>query len=316
MTTTTRPVAPRRSPIQPTAQSQTTPAPHNADTLAPEHLPAREVPAPLLVTRVNNLEAEMIGKFGSANNLQALMIRQSEIFNVAWENVTRFPDVRGALLTVAQWSWTYGAMPRKHVYLLPFAKKEGEIWRDTYSPADSYEWRRISADQKALEMKWSYMVQTEPLSLEEIKAYAEKHPNGTGPYHIDDIGYRSRVLFQHEIQISKAFAIPYNPSWHLGFWRRFARFNKRENKFDPDNIPTHRTPQWVAEKRAAKSALAQHFELREIENWQQKTERQRYQIINSHAEELAVKTKPLDGSKLMPSPSLPTDENGDIIFYV
>lgn len=231
------------------------------------------------IIQVNADESKLISHFGSDQSFQWLMERQAEIYQVPMADVQRFADVRGALIKATQMSWTYGVMPGKHIYLIPFNKKDGNAWRQTYAVADSYEWRKASADEKAQENCWRYMVQTEQMSAEDVKAYVGDNKLA-GPYTEQDRGFRSRVLLMHEIEITKLMGAEYNPPWHYGFWRKNAEL--KQDKWKPDNVPSGRTPDWVAMKRAEKSALAQHFELRPLGGWARKSEAQRRAVIEDH----------------------------------
>lgn len=231
------------------------------------------------IIKLADEERSLVSHFGSQDSFNFLMERQAEIYQVPMADVERYPDVRGALVKATQMSWTYGVMPGKHIYLIPFNKKDGNQWRQTYAVADSYEWRKASADAKAQENGWRYMVQSEKMTDEEVKEYITRHSLSGAP-HPSDCGYRARVLFWHEIEIVKAMGGKYDPPWHYGFWRKNAQ--EKGGKWVADNVPSGRTPEWVAMKRAEKSALAQHFELRALGGWNQKSEPQRTAAIQDH----------------------------------
>ena len=231
------------------------------------------------IIKINADESKLIGHFGSADSFRWLMERQAEIYQVPLNDVERYADVRGALVKATQMSWTYGVMPGKHIYLIPFNAKEGNGWRKTYAVADSYEWRKASADDKAQENGWRYMAQTEQMSADEVRAYVTDNKIG-GAYSDQDRGFRARVLLEHEIRITQLMGATYNPPWHYGFWRKNAEL--KQDKWKPDNIPAGRTPDWVALKRAEKSALAQHFELRPLGGWSQKSAGQKKAMIEDH----------------------------------
>lgn len=221
-----------------------------------------------------------IERFGDKQTMDALMQRGAAIFQVGQDEL-QDPVNQGALMKAMQWTLTYGAMPGRHIHLIPSTKryKVGNEWfeKKVYSVADSYEWRKASADQKALQMGWEPMTQTVALTPEEIKAF---DPAAFDPA---DKGYKSRVLFKHEIEICKMMGITYDPPWHYGFWRKKSYvvkgYNGKADEWKPDNIPSGRTSDWVAMKRAEKSALAQHFELQPIANWEQLNQRQKQATI-------------------------------------
>lgn len=244
------------------------------------------------IIKISDEERSLVSHFGSNDAFDFLLERQAEIYQVPMEDVDRYPDVRGALVKATQMSWTYGVMPGKHIYLIPFSTKDGSQWRKTYAVADSYEWRKASADAKAQENGWRYMVQSEQMSPAEVKSYVEKN-NLAGPYHETDCGYRSRVLFWHEIEIMKMMDGKYDPPWHYGFWRKNAqeKTGTKGKYWAADNIPSGRTPEWVAMKRAEKSALAQHFELRPLNGWTQKSAEQRTAAIEDHVTALLPEPK-------------------------
>ena len=236
------------------------------------------------IIKINADESKLIGHFGSADSFRWLMERQAEIYQVPLNDVERYADVRGALVKATQMSWTYGVMPGKHIYLIPFSKEDGGVWRKTYAVADSYEWRKASADDKARENGWRYMVQSEQMSAAEVKAYVTSN-NLDGAYADQDRGVKARVLMLHEIEICKLMDQEYNPPWHYGFWRKNAK--KKNGKggseyWEADTVPSGRTPDWVALKRAEKSALAQHFELRPLGGWSQKSAGQKKAMIEDH----------------------------------
>ncbi len=229
--------------------------------------------------------ANLAARFGGEMQLNLMARRFANIFKVDWEQATRWPDVFGALLQAAQWSWEYGAMPSRHIWLLPFNTKEKidehgktvEIWRKTYSVADSFEWRIASADQKTQETKRRYVLDTPELPTADLPALLARlglinQPKHGGAYHKEDIGYKSRVLFLDDARQCKELGLPYTPPYHYGFWRVQARQNN-DKTWEPDNVPIGRTRQWVAVKRAEKSALAEHFELRPLPGWQRHDDR-------------------------------------------
>lgn len=234
-------------------------------------------------------ESGLVSHFGSNDNFQWLMERQAEIYQVPMSAVNAFPDVRGALVKATQMSWTYGVMPGKHIYMIPFNKKDGNQWRETYAVADSYEWRKASADDKAQENGWVYMVQSERMTPSEVEEYVTSN-NLFGPYDPSDRGVRSRVLFKHEAEICNMMGVKYDPCWHYGFWRKNSQertdYQTKKKVWASDNVPAGRTPDWVAMKRAEKSALAQHFELRPLGGWSQKNDAQRRAAITDHVTRL------------------------------
>lgn len=234
-------------------------------------------------------ESSLVSHFGSNDNFQWLMERQAEIYQVPMSAVNAFPDVRGALVKATQMSWTYGVMPGKHIYMIPFNKKVDNQWRETYAVADSYEWRKASADDKAQENGWVYMVQSERMTPAEVEEYITANKIA-GPYDPTDRGVRSRVLFRHEAEICQMIGVKYDPCWHYGFWRCNAQertdYKTKKKVWASDNVPSGRTPDWVAMKRAEKSALAQHFELRPLGGWSQKNDSQRRAAITDHVTHL------------------------------
>jgi hypothetical protein len=248
-----------------------------------------------------------IQRFGDDQTMQWLLERGAEIFQVDSKLIAKFPDVRGALTKAMQLTLTYGAMPGKHVYLIPFNKKDGEAWRETYSVADSYEWRKASADRKAQEMRWQYMVQVETLTPDEIA----KHAAGVGgPVTPNDCGAKARVLFAHEVRIAKEMGIDYNPPWHYGFWKQNAV--ERKGQWQADNVPSGRTRQWVANKRAEKSALAQHFELLPIADWNNRSDAQKRAMIEDHF--TAVEPDVCIPQPMMAERVVETEVDGDVLF--
>lgn len=252
------------------------------------------------IIKLNDEERSLVSHFGSTDSFNFLMERQAEIYQVPMADVDQYADVRGALVKATQMSWTYGVMPGKHIYLIPFNKREGNIWRKTYAVADSYEWRKASADAKAQENGWRYMVQSELLSGEDVQKYVEEN-NLAGAYHVTDCGYRARVLLWHEIEITKAMGAEYSPPWHYGFWRKNAQQKSGKNGkyWEADNVPAGRTPEWVAMKRAEKSALAQHFELRALSGWSQKSESQRSAAIQDHITAMLPEPEPAHHTALL-----------------
>lgn len=266
-----------------------------------------------LATRSSQLD-----RFGDNTTFDALMVRGSSIYNISEIDLRR-PENKGALMKAMQWTMTYGAMPGRHIHLIPSNKREQNANGDwetvkVYAVADSYEWRKASADQKALQMRWQYMTQTEQMTPEETRKYVER--NGlNGPYDEADRGFKSRVLFMHEINMCKAMGVEYNPPWHYGFWRKNSySIKEKSGKLDwkPDNVPSGRTPEWVAMKRAEKSALAQHFELQPIANWEQLNERQRIARIEDGINSMEELPPPVNAGKFTYEPVL--DEDG--VFVV
>lgn len=249
-----------------------------------------------------------IERFGDKQTMDVLMQRGAAIFQVSQEDL-KLPENQGALMKAMQWTLTYGAMPGRHIHLIPANKnkKVGTEWvtEKIYSVADSYEWRKASADQKAQQMRWQPMTQTIALSPEEIKAQS-------GEYTPGDKGYKSRVLFKHEIEMCQMMGIVYDPPWHYGFWKVKSYYDKKNNEWKPDNIPTGRTADWQAMKRAEKSALAQHFELQPLANWEQMSERQRVAKIEDEITAIEPLPERVHSDVLTYQPTT-TDEEGVFI---
>lgn len=266
-----------------------------------------------------------IDRFGDEQDMQTMMHRGAAIFQVAQADLAR-PQVQGALMKAMQFTLSYGAMPGRHVHLIPFTKNEkiGNEWVKvtTYSVSDSYEWRKASADQKSRLMGWQYMLQTEQLTPDEVRAYVTENAMG-GPYDEKDRGFRSRAKFVHEAKIAQMCGDKYDPPWHYGFWRKNSYSTdeydngKKTGKviWKPDTVPTGRTPEWQAMKRAEKSALAQHFELLPIGNWEQLNERQRQAQIEDSFLQEEPDADLINADAINVAPSFAVVEpDGDILF--
>lgn len=259
------------------------------------------------------LRSDLAMRFGGEVQLNIIARRFANIFKVDWEEATRWPDVFGSILQAAQLSWEYGAMPSRHLWMIPFNKeetinekgKEIKIWRKTYSCADSYEWRKFSADDKAKEMKLRYVMDTKEIPTEEMPKLLAKlgltdNAKLGGAYHPEDIGYRSRVIFLDHLRECKELGLEYNPPYHYGFWRKFAQL--RSNKWEMDNVPVGRTRDWVSVKRSEKSALQEHFELRPLAGWHRHDDRVKLKLINEDVEP-APDRKPQESAMFANRPS-------------
>ena len=241
------------------------------------------------MNEIVKIQPQAMRIFGDEDNMNFMVLRTATVFQVPQEEMGH-PDVMGALIKAAQWCWAYGAMPGKHIHLIPFNKKETdrngvETYRKVYAVSDSYEWRKASADIKANQNRTRYMVQTVEMTAQEVADYVTQNQRdlpswAAGPPHPNDRGFKARVLFAHEMEIiAKAKALGmkdavYEPAWHYGFWRQNVKQKTSKGKvyWEADNVPNGRTRDWVALKRAEKSALAEHFELQPLTGWESKSE--------------------------------------------
>jgi hypothetical protein len=236
-----------------------------------------------------------------------MLSRAAQIFGITAAELA-YPDVQGSLIKAAQLCWTYGAMPGKHVYLIPFPKNEKkngqDNWRNTYAVSDSYEWRKASADIKASRNGLRYVVQTAEMTPAEVRDYVTSNKIA-GESSIEDRGVKARVLLAHEIKImaeAKAIGLEmaeYAPAWHYGFWRKEGVWKKKSGTWDADNIPNGRTRDWVALKRAEKSALAEHFELQSLQGWESKSEAAKLAAVED-ATPAMITVNPHDRALLAP----------------
>lgn len=246
-------------------------------------------------------------RFGGDSELDAILTRIAAIFHILPEQIKQFPDVHGALLGASQWMWTYGAMPQRHMYLLPHNTKyertgaRGEKitdWRIKYTLADSYEFRMGSAKITAREEGLYLRPEVIEIPIEKIAAISARlgitDGYHGGPYHADDVLYRARIrpeqirpvpgqqLLTRAEENERAQNLP----WHWGWWKRNANRKRGENvTWEADNIPHARTRDWVATKRALKSAYAQDYGLRPVEGWVQLDDRIRLRRIHEEIEQ-------------------------------
>lgn len=164
-------------------------------------------------------------RFGGPAEITTIVQRLAAIFKVPEEDYTLYADVRGALYTASQWMWQYGATPIRHIHLIPFNRRDTRpgpnnkpvtFWRTTYAVADSYEWRRASAEIITAERHLRWTLQTAAIPDEKLEALMKRYGLIStvlgGPYNVEDIGYHARAFFFNQADECKQYNQPYDPA--------------------------------------------------------------------------------------------------------
>lgn len=137
------------------------------------------------------------------------------------------------------------------IYIMKLgSKKVGDQWVDDYRAHVGVKGLRKKAREQA-----QFMTEFRDLSEAEVKdaRRAEYDPG--------DIGVECTLYRLDIARECKSLGIPYKPFRATGFWRVKAKFNKRDSKWEPDNIPNTWTAHDVAEKRAEISVIKRGYDL-------------------------------------------------------
>ena len=255
-------------------------------------------------TALATTSTKALARFGSEEDIKALMMRQASIFGIPAEDVAR-ADVQAALVKATQYAITYGYLPGIHVHMLPFNKKvkraDGrEEWVKSYEPALGEKAWKDSADKTAQMQGFSYLVETQEMTAEEVKRLTDADP--TAEYTVGDAGFKARVLRSDHANIYRMMGRRYDPEWSYGFWRKKAKKNYK-GEWSSDEVPAQRGPRDVAERRAYKAALMKVFTPLPADQFD---EARRFQNLSHHVEiETAV-----DASMPVQPTAVHYDEDG------
>jgi hypothetical protein len=199
----------------------------------------------------------LVSATGGDEQMAAFVMRMAAIYGIG-ENEMNTHNI-GALVSAAGLSIQYGYLPRIHIHMLPFnanaGSKDNPRWETRYTPMLSLEVWKHSAMAQCRKMGMWYFPEVEDLSPEETKAYIEREEHQS-PFHQDDRASRCRLkLIFPGGHIERT-------RWAYGTWRRNAkakRNNKGETYYEADTLPSQRTAQDVAARRAERQALMSYF---------------------------------------------------------
>jgi len=178
-----------------------------------------------------------------------LMELAMDVFNVATEDRNR-NDVQNAVQAAITRCLTYGLLPGRDVWLLPFSQSykddRGQWQKKMNYVVDTglLSWQKFADKQMRAGWMEEYIEMTEV----EVKAeLGDKYVSGC-------IGWRCRVWDISKSDFMERRGI--TPPWYAGFYLVEMRFAKGGSKVaTPENIPAHRTTHDVAKRRALKFAL-------------------------------------------------------------
>lgn len=128
------------------------------------------------------------------------------------------------------------------------SKKVNGQWVDDYRAHVGIKGLRKKAREQAL-----FMTKFRDLTPDEVKAARR------GEYDAGDVGVLCEVYRMDIAQQCARLGIPYEPFRATGFWRVKAK--KKQDGWEPDNIPNTWTAHDVAEKRAEINALKRAYDL-------------------------------------------------------
>ena len=255
----------------------------------------------------------ILARYGSAQEIALFTQRAAAIFQIPAEELSR-PDVQAALTKATQYCLRYGYLPGIHVHMLPFNQTverpnpqnpQNKIKEKikTYTPDMGEKAWKDSADRIAQAQRFAYVVETQAMTPDEVKAATATIPEQD--YHPNDAGCRARVLRSDHAQLYQTMGRRYDPEWVMGFWRQ-----KKDRWGNPDTIPAGRTPADVARRRAEKAARMAVFHLVPLDEYE---EAQRFRRLSAYVEdETAIDPPPTPVGTLSTTEHWERDEEGGL----
>jgi hypothetical protein len=129
-------------------------------------------------------------------------------------------------------------------------KKVGNQWVDDYRAHVGVKGLRKKAREQA-----EFMTEFRDMTEDEVKRHRR------GDYEPDDIGVECTLYRLDVAQTCARIGIPYKPVIAVGFWRKRAKYNKKNQSWSPDNTPNTWSDHQVAKKRAEINAIKEAFDL-------------------------------------------------------
>lgn len=141
----------------------------------------------------------------------------------------------------------YRLVPGEDVHVIPF----GNNWAVDMGIET---WKK-SADRYCAQHGITYHIVTEEMSEDELKERRGEN------YHPDDYGMVAYLWRSDKAGVYEIFGAKQSMSRAAGVWAKKARYIKGKNEWQEDNIPTQRSKQDVAKRRAMKAVLKLEFSL-------------------------------------------------------
>lgn len=152
-----------------------------------------------------------------------------------------------SVFRAAQLCVFYRLVPGEDVHVIPF----GNNWAVDMGIET---WKK-SADRYCAQHGITYHIVTEEMPVEELRERRGEH------YHPDDYGMVAYLWRSDKRDVYEIFGAKQSMSRAAGIWAKKAKFNKGKNEWQEDNIPTQRSKQDVAKRRAMKAVLKLEFSL-------------------------------------------------------
>lgn len=202
------------------------------------------------------LRADAPAVFGSRDEIKAIADRISVMLPSAhlsdWQlKQANRGELQKALdesvFRAAQLCVFYRLVPGEDVHVIPF----GNSWAVDMGIET---WKK-SADRYCSSHGITYHIHTEEMSEQELRERRGEN------YHPDDYGMVAYLWRSDKKDVYEIFGAKASMSRAAGIWAKRARFNKSKNEWQEDNIPTQRSKQDVAKRRAMKAVLKLEFSL-------------------------------------------------------
>jgi hypothetical protein len=193
--------------------------------------------------------------FGSRGEIQAIADRVKIMMPSArlqeWQLEAKYKAAAEASLTsalykVAQLAVFYRLLPGEDLHILPFGNLfVVDIGIDAHAKA---------ADRYSRLLRITYHVAIQPMPIDELKARRGDQ------YESADRGAIARLWRSDKAQAYELLGLDAMTTGY-GIWRKKAQWDKKKQEWQEDQIPAHRTPQDVADRRARKMVLSNEFSL-------------------------------------------------------
>lgn len=262
--------------------------------------------------------------------LKALVDHVGYMFNVDAEDMGR-KEVRATLMRSLHMCVTFGLLPAQHMSLIPFPGTKNTNWKKTYQPHIGPEGRLLNANRWVEHhnrlhpdepIRW--MTRERIIEDPEERQKISTQYDADQPFCPEDRCTEVTLLRSDEKRLADEFGIEYTPRKFYGWWRKQAiekavwengqRTNKSE--WQADTIPTGRTPQDVATRRALLQAY-QSFPLIAARDYDPHYEEDGQWREIENDVEMATAPAPTEraGDKaLMQNRQVEPEENGDLLY--
>lgn len=202
------------------------------------------------------LRADAPAAFGSRDEIKAIADRISVMLPSAhlsdWQlkqsNRHEFEKaLNESVYRAAQLCVFYRLVPGEDVHVIPF----GNSWAVDMGIET---WKK-SADRYCSLHGITYHIHTEEMPEQELRERRGEN------YHPDDYGMVAYLWRSDKKDVYDIFGAKQSMSRACGIWAKKARYNKSKSEWQEDNIPTQRSKQDVAKRRAMKAVLKLEFSL-------------------------------------------------------